>query len=210
MPTTVLLVGCCEVDYLGFSRITAGSDIEIAIQPGELDSLLPLISRQRFDVVALDTHCGTGTLLEWIQTIRSLVPEQVILLVAVQENQVLFWRAASQGALGCVLKSEPAESILQRFREAANKQGGWSREELRRMSVSSSSMVSCDGCRVALTLREREVLQRLIMGGTNKQIAQGLGVSYETVKEHIQHILFKVGVTDRSQAAIWAVKKQAI
>ena len=59
----------------------------------------------------------------------------------------------------------------------------------------------------SLTDRELQVLKQLATGSTNKQIAQALGISYETVKEHVQHILRKVGVADRTQAAVWAVRK---
>ena len=60
---------------------------------------------------------------------------------------------------------------------------------------------------VPLTKREGEVLRQLASGMTNKQIAESLHISYETVKEHVQHILRKIGVTDRTQAAVWAVRK---
>jgi DNA-binding NarL/FixJ family response regulator len=50
----------------------------------------------------------------------------------------------------------------------------------------------------------------LALGLTNKEIAQALHISYETVKEHVQHILRKIGVTDRTQAAVWAVRKQLV
>ena len=60
---------------------------------------------------------------------------------------------------------------------------------------------------VPLTQRESEVLRQLAYGLTNKEIAQTLNISYETVKEHVQHILRKVGVSDRTQAAVWAVRK---
>jgi DNA-binding NarL/FixJ family response regulator len=54
------------------------------------------------------------------------------------------------------------------------------------------------------------VLKQLAFGLTNKEIAQSLGISYETVKEHVQHILRKIGVTDRTQAAVWAVRKNLV
>jgi DNA-binding NarL/FixJ family response regulator len=57
-----------------------------------------------------------------------------------------------------------------------------------------------------LTRRESEVLRFLAQGRTNKQIAEELKISYETVKEHVQHVLRKIGVNDRTQAAIWAVR----
>jgi DNA-binding NarL/FixJ family response regulator len=63
---------------------------------------------------------------------------------------------------------------------------------------------------VALTKREGEVLKQLALGLTNKEIAQSLGISYETVKEHVQHILQKLSVTDRTQAAVWAVRKNLV
>jgi DNA-binding NarL/FixJ family response regulator len=63
---------------------------------------------------------------------------------------------------------------------------------------------------VPLTKRESEVLKQLALGLTNKEIAQSLGVSYETVKEHVQHILRKIGVSDRTQAATWAVRQNLI
>ena len=53
-------------------------------------------------------------------------------------------------------------------------------------------------------------LKQLALGLRNKEIAQSLGISYETVKEHVQHILRKIGVTDRTQAAVWAVRKNLV
>ncbi len=61
-----------------------------------------------------------------------------------------------------------------------------------------------------LTKRESEVLKQLALGLTNKEIAQSLGISYETVKEHVQHILQKLSVSDRTQAAVWAVRRNLV
>ena len=63
---------------------------------------------------------------------------------------------------------------------------------------------------IPLTKREGEVLKQLAIGLTNKEIAQALGIGYETVKEHVQHILRKLGVSDRTQAAVWAVRQNLI
>ena len=51
------------------------------------------------------------------------------------------------------------------------------------------------------------MLRQMANGLTNKAIAEVLHISYETVKEHVQHILRKIGVSDRTQAAVWAVRK---
>ena len=63
---------------------------------------------------------------------------------------------------------------------------------------------------LGLTQREAEVLRRLANGTTTKDIAKTLHISYETVKEHVQHILGKIGVNDRTQAALWAVRKELV
>jgi DNA-binding NarL/FixJ family response regulator len=63
---------------------------------------------------------------------------------------------------------------------------------------------------VSLSEREGEVLRQMAFGLTNKQIATTLSISYETVKEHVQHILRKIGLTDRTQAAVWAVRNELV
>lgn len=55
---------------------------------------------------------------------------------------------------------------------------------------------------------ESQVLQQVSHGLTNREIAACLQISYETVKEHVQHVLRKVGVSDRTQAALWAVRRE--
>jgi DNA-binding NarL/FixJ family response regulator len=57
-----------------------------------------------------------------------------------------------------------------------------------------------------LTRREREVLNLLVQGLTNKEIASVLGVTPATVKTHVEHLIKKLGVSDRTQAAVWAVR----
>ena len=83
----------------------------------------------------------------------------------------------------------------------------WTREELRRVTGALATPRLQNDVEVPLTQRESEVLRQLALGLTNKEIAQALHIRYETVKEHVQHILRKVGVSDRTQAAVWAVRK---
>ena len=90
---------------------------------------------------------------------------------------------------------------------AATGENTWTREELRRVTGALATPRITADVEVPLTQREGEVLRQLANGLTNKQIAEALQVSYETVKEHVQHILRKIGVSDRTQAAVWAVRK---
>ncbi|MCH7520475.1 MAG: response regulator transcription factor [Candidatus Marinimicrobia bacterium] len=63
---------------------------------------------------------------------------------------------------------------------------------------------------VPLTNRETQVLRHVALGLSNKEIGRSLGISIETVKEHVQNILRKIGVSDRTQAAVWAVRRGGI
>ena len=63
---------------------------------------------------------------------------------------------------------------------------------------------------VPLTNRELQVLRHVALGLSNREIGSSLGISIETVKEHVQNILRKLDVNDRTQAAVWAVKKGVV
>ena len=66
------------------------------------------------------------------------------------------------------------------------------------------------GTDVQLTQRESEILRRMAQGLTNREIAVAMDISHETVAEHVQHILHKIGASDRKGAATWAVRKQLV
>jgi len=114
------------------------------------------------------------------------------------------------GAAGFVMKSAPREKLLEAIRKAAAGDSAWTREELRRVTGALAAPRLTGDIEVPLTQRESEVLRQMALGLTNKEIAKMLGISYETVKEHVQHILRKIGVTDRTQAAVWAVRKNLV
>jgi DNA-binding NarL/FixJ family response regulator len=122
------------------------------------------------------------------------------------DNPTYVARAVALGAAGYLVKNAAKDEIVAAVRQAAAGETLWSREGLRRVTgtLASQRMADLDA---TLTRRENEVLKQLALGLSNKEIAQALDISYETVKEHVQHILRKLGVADRTQAAVWAVRK---
>ena len=82
----------------------------------------------------------------------------------------------------------------------------WTRERRRITGALAMPPISAD-LLSPLTQREGHVLQQMAGGLTNKQIAEAIGISYETVKEHVKHLFRKIGVSDRTRAAVWAVRK---
>jgi DNA-binding NarL/FixJ family response regulator len=104
-------------------------------------------------------------------------------------------------------KSATRKEIIDAVHAAASGDTIWSSDELRRVTGALAGPRSASEADVPLTKRESEVLKQLALGLSNKEIAQALDISYETVKEHVQHILRKLAVADRTQAAVWAVRK---
>jgi DNA-binding NarL/FixJ family response regulator len=134
-------------------------------------------------------------------------PAMPILIFSTYDNPTYVARAVALGANGYILKGTSKDKLVEAIRQAAEGQSVWTREELRRVTGALATPRLVADVEVPLTQRESEVLRQLAFGLTNKEIALALHISYETVKEHVQHILRKLGVTDRTQAAVWAVRK---
>ena len=135
-------------------------------------------------------------------------PELPVLMLSTYDNPTYIARAVALGAAGYVLKGATREHLIETIKTAATGRSAWTREELRRVTGALATPRLTADVEVPLTQRESEVLRQLTHGLTNKEIAQTLEISYETVKEHVQHILRKIGVSDRTQAAVWAVGRR--
>ena len=127
----------------------------------------------------------------------------IIILFCTHRTPALIAAGVACSLAGIVSTDTTRDSLIANILGVTEGTMLWSREELRRAGSSTDFAASID---VQFTRRERQVLVKLVDGLTNKQIAQELDISYETVKEHVQHILRKIAVTDRTQAAVWAVR----
>jgi DNA-binding NarL/FixJ family response regulator len=133
-----------------------------------------------------------------------------ILMLSTFDNPTYIARSVALGASGYLLKGCTRDQLIKAIHTAASGESAWTRDELRRVTGALATPRLAADVEVPLTQRESEVLRQLAYGLTNKEIAQALHISYETVKEHVQHILRKIGVSDRTQAAVWAVRKQLV
>ena len=121
----------------------------------------------------------------------------------------LAW-AHKLGASGLLLKDFKRQRLVAAIDRVAAGGQIWSREDIRRVTGVLTSDRLAAGAGVPLTRRERDVLECITLGQTNRQIAEELGISCETVKEHVQHMIRKIGVKDRTQAAVWAVRNRLV
>jgi DNA-binding NarL/FixJ family response regulator len=191
----------------GLKSMLQGSEVRIVAEAATGQEAVKCALENQIDVVLLDVRMPDGDGLTTLGRIKLEKPKLPILMLSQFDNPIYIARAVALGAAGYILKNCTREILLSAIRTAASGENTWTREELRRVTGALATPRVAADVEVPLTQREGEVLRHLANGLTNKQIADALKVSYETVKEHVQHVLRKIGVTDRTQAAVWAVRK---
>ena len=210
MAIKILVVDDEEVIRVGFRELLAGSDVEIVGDAKNADEFLEKCRAVACDVALVDVRMDPVDGLTALQRMQLEGMKIPVIVFSAIDNPNYVARALALGAAGFMLKSEARERWLEVIRKAAGGESTWSREELRRITGSAAVPRQSTDIDIPLTQREGEVLRLLASGLTNREISQQLEISYETVKEHVQHILRKVGVVDRTQAAVWAVRKKLI
>ena len=196
-----------EVVRRGMQSLIEGTGISIIAEAATGEEAVKMAMEHNPDLVLLDIRMPEGDGLNALGRIKLEQPELPVLMLSTYDNPTYVARAVALGANGYLLKSSNRETILTAIRAVATGENVWTREELRRVTGALATPRLAADVEVPLTQRESEVLRQLALGLTNKEIAQALTISYETVKEHVQHILRKIGVSDRTQAAVWAVRK---
>ena len=207
MSVRLLIADDHEVVRAGLKSLVAGTDIEIIGEAATGEEAIELALKLNPDVVLLDIRMQEGDGLNALGRIKLDRPNMPVLMLSTYDNPTYVARAVALGAAGYVLKGASRDKLLDSIRKTAGGESAWTREELRRVTGALATPRLNADVEVPLTQRESEVLRQLALGLTNKEIAQALHISYETVKEHVQHILRKIGVSDRTQAAVWAVRK---
>ncbi len=207
MPIRLLIADDHEVVRAGLKSLLVGSKIEVIGEAATGEQAVRLSQRLKPDVVLLDIRMPHGDGLNALGRIKLDQPEMPVLMLSTFDNPTYIARSVALGASGYVLKGADRKRLITAIETAAQGESSWTREELRRVTGALTTPRLSIDVEAPLTQRESEVLRQLAFGLTNKEIAQALSISYETVKEHVQHILHKVGVSDRTQAAVWAVRK---
>jgi DNA-binding NarL/FixJ family response regulator len=207
MTIKLLIADDHEVVRSGLKSLVSGTDIKVVAEAETGESAVKLALKHEPDVVLLDIRMPDGDGLSALARIKVDRPKMPVLILSTYDNPTYVARAVALGASGFLLKGTTRENLLDAIQRAAEGQVAWTRDELRRVTGALATPRLTADVEVPLTQRESEVLSQLAFGLTNKEIALALHISYETVKEHVQHILRKIGVSDRTQAAVWAVRK---
>jgi DNA-binding NarL/FixJ family response regulator len=196
-----------ELARAGLRNLLEGTDIRIVGQAQSGSQIVELAAKYRPQVVLMEVRFSDTDALQVIGRLKSEQPETRVLVFSAFDNPRYIARAAALGADGFVDKVATKRELVKAIRAAADGMPIWSRYDLRRIGAAISSPPGSETFEVSLTPREVDVLKLMVEGATNEQIAEKLRLSYETIKEQVQVMLKKIGVVDRTQAAVWAVRK---
>ncbi|MBI2886288.1 MAG: response regulator transcription factor [Chloroflexi bacterium] len=171
-----------------------------------------LVGRLRPDVVLMDIRMPDMDGLAATRQIKQEHPEVSVIMVTMYDNPDYLFQAVSAGAAGYVLKDVSRFELLQTIRTVMSG-GSFLNSDLmtqclqRLASHGRAAGQEGAGAPERLTAREMEVLKLVTEGLSNKEIAARLTVSVATVKTHVEHIIQKLQVSDRTQAAVAAVTR---
>lgn len=207
MGTRLLVVDDHEVVRTGLVSLLEGADLEIVGLAASGKEAVRMAKKHKPDVVLLDIRMNDGDGLATLEELRQSQPNCRVVMLSTYDNPTYIARAHALGASDYVLKGSTREQLLGAIRAVASGKAPSSYGEMQRVAGAMSTREKEGDAELALTQRETQVLRHLALGLSNKEIGRSLSISVETVKEHVQHLLRKIDATDRTQAAVWAVRK---
>jgi DNA-binding NarL/FixJ family response regulator len=191
----------------GIMNLLAGTEIKVVAEADTGRATVKYALDHEVDIVLLDVCMPDGDGLTALSRIKLDKPDLPIVMFSAFDNSAYVARAVALGASGFLLKGCTRNELVSAITKAATGESAFARDELRRLTgVLTTPRMTVD-IHISLTEREDEVLRQIANGLTNKEIGEVLHVSHETIKYHVEHILRKIGVEDRTQAAVWAVRK---
>ena len=185
-----------------FLRLQEG--IEVVGEAASAEDAVSVAATSSPDVVLLDLVMPEGDGIGAIRRLLEAAPGVRVLVLTSFADDAQIFAAIAAGAAGYLLKDVDPQALADGIRDVhAGRPALHASVAARLMRRSGSPRPTSDH----LTPRERDVLRLVVEGLANKQIAQRLGIGEKTIKTHVSRVLAKLGVTDRTQAAVLAIRE---
>jgi DNA-binding NarL/FixJ family response regulator len=210
MSIKVLVADDHEVVRSGLESLLEGSDIEIVAEAENGDDAVAKTMTHQPDVLLMDISMPDVDGIAALEKIRKNSPETRVVMLSTYDNPTYVARSVALGASDYVLKGSSRDELIAAIRRAASGDTASNESVLERVRGAMSKRREPVDEEIPLTNRELQVLRHVALGLSNREIGRSLEISIETVKEHVQNILRKIDVTDRTQAAVWAVRKNLV
>lgn len=182
--------------------VAAQPDMVLAAEASTGSEGLEQFRRHRPDVTLLDLRLPDMSGVEALRTIRAEFPEARVVILTTFEGDVEMQRALAAGARGYLLKTMPPSEVIEAIRQV--------HAGRKRIPPDVAARLAEHLADESLTPREIEVLRHIAEGNRNKEIADKLSISEETVKVHVKHVMEKLGASDRTEAVSVAIRRGII
>lgn len=194
------------------SLLQSAKGLEVVGQAADVGEALRVVAECKPDVLLLDNHLPGVRGVDAIGSFKELLADLKVLMLTVSEDQADLIAALRAGADGYLLKTVESDQLCEMIRKVADGASVVSpdmmqalfrvvREEARPKTSPASAVLE------TLSAREQEILRWLAQGKSNKEIARALDIAETTVKIHVQHVLRKLGLKSRVQAAVFAANR---
>jgi DNA-binding NarL/FixJ family response regulator len=191
-----------RVVRVGLEQLLATfDDVELVGSADGGSAAVEQATSQKPDVLLLDLSMPDLDGIEVTRRVAAASPDTRVVLFTSFSDRDQILQALDAGAIGYLLKDAEPEAIHDALRAAARGEAPLAPKAAAELLASRTEHAIGS---VELTARERDVLQLVIAGDANKQIARKLGISEKTVKGHLTNLFQRIGVQDRTQAALWA------
>ena len=211
----VLLVDDHPVVREGLRTMLATTpDIEVVAEASDGLEAIEKANEHQPHVILMDIRMPNLDGLEATRRIKSQLASTSVIVLTIYDNDAYVVDAVRAGAGGYLLKDASKDLLIHTIR-VVNSGGMLIKTSLLREAILNSANVTAGQSKEkhtdaralsGLTPREREVLRLVVEGQSNKEIGRTLSISEDTAKKHVQTILSKLGVSDRTQAAVKAVR----
>ena len=191
-----------RVVRVGLEQLLATfDDVELVVSADGGSAAVEQVTATKPDVLLLDLSMPDLDGIEVTRRVAATSPDTRVVLFTSFSDRDQILQALDAGAIGYLLKDAEPEAIHDALRAAARGEAPLAPKAAAELLASRAEHATGS---VELTARERDVLQLVIAGDANKQIARKLGISEKTVKGHLTNLFQRIGVQDRTQAALWA------
>lgn len=189
-------------------------DIEVVGEESNGQAMLENLKKTDPDVILMDIAMPGMNGVIATSKVKKILPQTRIIILTVYEDETHVFNAIKAGAMGYLLKDvsidELVEAIHSVYKGEALIQPRIAAKVLKEFTMlDKRTMKEGDKFYNDLTEREKEVLRLIALGGSNKEIAQKLGITEKTVKNHISRIFQTLHVNNRTQAAIYALEQRS-
>ena len=208
----VLLIDDHEMARRGLEAMLSTADwIEVVGGAGDCETGIAAVERLRPDVVLLDIRMPGTDGLACLDKIKARPDPVAVVMVTLYDDRRYVLEAVRRGAAGYLLKEASTDEVISTLKRVADGQLAVDPQLLREALTMAPAPVETGTPRqraeaYSVTPREHDVLSLVAEGLTNKEIGARLTISEDTVKKHVQNIIWKLRAADRTQAAIMAFR----